>query len=293
MTMASPLGNTGRLRFFAPLLGLGAVLGCSKREPPLAEVAAERVAVLPSTAADPAWKKVPFYTAALLPQDMVEPRLLRASTPAVRVQALTDGSQVAFRLSWTDSTMNDLPGAARFTDACAVQLPAVAGPNVPAPQMGEAGGRVEMTFWSAGWQAQVNGRPDSIQALYPNATVDHYPFQSPALAPGSPEQQAMEKRYAPSKSANRIDHPPGQPVQDLYAEGAGTITPAPETRSVGNGAWAANAWSVVVKRSLPEALRGQPRSQVAFAVWDGAKQEAGARKMRSVWIPMSLGGPTP
>jgi hypothetical protein len=28
---------------------------------------------------------------------------------------------------------------------------------------------------------------------------------------------------------------------------------------------------------------------VAFAIWDGARQEVGSRKMRSVWMPLSLG----
>jgi len=101
--------------------GVGLVLvalvaGCAKKQPPaLTEVVAQRVAALPASPDDPAWKKVPAFTAPLILQDMVEPRLLVASTPAVDVQALTDGSQVSFRLTWTDSTMNDLPGAARFT----------------------------------------------------------------------------------------------------------------------------------------------------------------------------------
>jgi len=264
---------------------------CAKKSPPaLTEVVALRVATLPTSPDDPAWRNVPAFTAPLILQDLVEPRLLRPSTPAVDVQALTDGPRVAFRLTWTDSTMNDLPGAARFIDACAVQLPTETGPNLPAPQMGEAGGRVEITYWSAAWQADVNGRPDSIQALYPNAAVDHYPFQAPPLKPGSEERKAMERRYAPAHAANRIEHPPDQPVQDLEAEGPGTITPAAETRSAGNGHWVAPRWQVVITRPFPAPLVGQSRTQVAFAIWNGAKQEVGARKMRSGWIPMSIGG---
>jgi len=267
------------------------VAGCAKKQPPaLTEVVAQRVAALPASPDDPAWKNVPAFTAPLILQDMVEPRLLVASTPSVDVQALTDGSQVSFRLTWTDSTMNDLPGAARFMDACAVQLPSLAGANVPAPQMGETGGRVEMTYWSAAWQADVDGRPDSIQALYPNAAVDHYPFDAASLPRGSAEQLAMEKRYAPARNAKRIEHPADRPVQDLIAEGPGTITPVEETRSSGRGRWTGMKWGVVITRPLPTALAGQPRTQVAFAVWNGAKEEVGARKMRSVWIPMSVGG---
>ena len=272
---------------------LGPLAACSRHAPPPAtEGAAVRRAALPATPGDPAWRDVPAYVAPLILQDMVEPRLLVPSTPQVQVQAMTDGTRIAFRMTWNDSTLNDLPGASRFTDACAVQLPAQNGPNLPAPQMGEAGGRVEITYWSAAWQARAHGRPDSIQALYPNAKIDHYPFEAAPLARGTPQQQEMAKRYAPARGANRVEHPTDRAVQDLIAEGPGTLTPAPETRSTGEGSWTQGMWAVVVIRPLPDALRGQPRSQVAFAVWNGTKQEVGARKMRSVWIPLSMEAPS-
>ena len=274
------------------LAALGtALLGaaCAKKGPKgLPEVVAFHRATLPATAADPAWNDVAAYTAALVPQDMVEPRLMRSSTPLVRVQSLTDGERIVFRLSWADSSQDNLPGAARFTDACAVQLPAEHGPDVPAPQMGEKNRPVEISYWNAGWQSKADGRPDSIQALYPNAHVDHYPFEAAPLGQGTPEQLAMAKRYSPARAVNRNEHPADRPVQDLIAEGPGTITPAPETRSQGNGRWSANAWNVVIARPLPAAMRAAKRSQVAFAVWKGERQEVGARKMRSVWLPLSL-----
>jgi hypothetical protein len=263
---------------------------CAKKPAPPNEVVAVQAAALPASPADAAWKAAPAYTAALIVQDMVEPRLLAPSTPSVRVQALRAGARVAFRLSWTDSTQSDRPGPARFADACAVQLPASAGPNLPAPQMGEPEGLVEITYWSAVWQADVDGRGDSIQALYPNASVDHYPFEAASLERGSAPQLEMEKRYAPAQGAGHATHPEGRPVQDLVAAGPGTLTPAVATRSEGRGTWRRNTWEVVIVRDLPEALRGQRRTQVAAAVWDGARAEVGARKMRSVWIPLDLGG---
>lgn len=264
--------------------------GCAKKVPESpTEVVALRQATLPATPGDAAWKKAPVHTAPLVLQDMVEPLQLETTTPQVRVQAVTDGESVAFRLSWTDSTRDDTPSTSRFIDACAVQLPLAIGSDLPAPQMGETGARVEITYWSASWQAEVNGRGDSIQAIYPNAAVDHYPFEAPTLEPGGEAQEEMARRYAPARAAtDKPRHPPGQPVQDLLAEGPGTITPAPETRSAGAGQWAKNTWEVVVVRPLPAGLRGQTRAQVAFAVWNGHYDEVGSRKMRSVWIPLSL-----
>jgi hypothetical protein len=45
---------------------------------------------------------------------------------------------------------------------------------------------------------------------------------------------------------------------------------------------------VIIVRPLPGGLTPAVRSQVAFAVWEGSKDEAGARKMRTGWIPLAL-----
>ena len=274
------------------VLLLGGLAGCAKpAATPLVEVEAARVSTLPADPADAAWNAAPAYTAALLAQDMVEPRLLVASTPSVNVQALTDGTSVAFRLVWADDTKDDLSDTGRFVDACAVQLPAAASANVPAPQMGEVGGAVEISYWSAAWQAIVDGRPDTLAAIAPRAAVDHYPFEAASLAEGSQAQKDMALRYAPARALAGASRPAaGKSVQDLRAEGPGTITPAPETTSAGKGVRDASGWQVVIVKPVPEGLRSQTRSQVAFAIWDGSHNEVGPRKMRSVWIPLALGG---
>jgi hypothetical protein len=275
------------------LLGL-AVLGAACGQAPH-EVATEVVAVRrPALAADPAsaeWANVPELRAALIPQDMVEPRLLQASTPEVLVKAMTDGTRVAFRLEWADATKNDLPASGRFSDACAVQLPATTTPDVPAPQMGETGRPVEITYWRAFWQAVVDGRPDTINAIFPGAAIDHYPFDAASLPQGSPEQQAMAQRYAPARALeNHMAGPREKPVEDLVGEGPSTLRPAGGTRSDGRGARSASGWTVVLSRPLPAGLVPDTRTQVAFAVWDGEHQEVGARKMRTVWLPLLVEG---
>jgi DMSO reductase family type II enzyme heme b subunit len=256
---------------------------------PSAEVVVAHRAQLPGDPTDAAWRDAPVYNATLLLQDMVEPRLLEASTDKVQVRALSDGKQIAFRLEWADATVDDVPGLGRFSDACAVQLPVSIQADVPAPQMGEAQRPVEITYWRAFWQSTVDGREDSIKALFPNATVDHYPFEAASLPPGSEAQREMAQRYAPARAlGNDMAGPRTQPVQDLVAEGPGTIRPAAETRSVGRGRRTDQGWSVVLSRPVPKGLEPGGRTQVAFAVWQGAHQEAGARKMRSVWVPLLL-----
>ena len=262
-----------------------------KKAPPVAgsEVRALYRDQLPSSLEDEAWDDSPVYTANLILQDMVEPRLLKPSTQIVKIQTVSDGRKLAFRMQWDDVDQNDavLPG--NFADACAVQMPAKMEADLPAPQMGEEGRPVEIVYWSASWQASVNGRKDEIKSLYPRAAVDHYPFQSPSLQQGSTDQQEMAKRYAPAHAlGNHRSGPRTQPVEDLIAEGPGTLEPAPQTTSTGNGKRTETGWEVLLVRNLPEAMKPGARGQIAFAIWQGSKQEVGSRKMRTAWIPFAL-----
>jgi DMSO reductase family type II enzyme heme b subunit len=284
--------NARSLLFIIALALCAVFLGCAKTEPPVssAEIRAVVETTLPSTIEDKRWERVPYHPAKLLLQDVVEPRLMQPSTPVVRVQAVTDGQRIAFRLSWTDPTLDDLPEAGRFGDAVAVQLPAAQSSDVPNPTMGEDGKPVEITYWSASFQAMVNGRKDDITAAHPQAKIDHYPFEAAPLKPGSPAQQGMALRYAPARSlGNAMAGPRSVPVQDLIAEGPGTIRPADKTVSTGVGKRSQDGWTVVLIRPVPNGTSTGGRSQAAFAVWEGSRQEVGARKMRTAWIPVALG----
>jgi len=257
--------------------------------PPPTEVIVTSARDVPSDPSDAAWQKAPEYTAALVMQDLVEPRQLTATTASVRVRAIGNGTETAFRLEWDDATRDDLPGAARFCDACAVQLPQKVQANVPAPQMGEAGRTVEIAYWNASRQAVVDGRGQSIKDLYPNASVDHYPFEAKPLEKSPTSQAAMTERYAPARAVgNPVANPTSAPVQDLIAEGPGTLSPAPSATSRGKGMRTANGWAVVIVRTTPIASAPLGRTNIALAVWDGAHEEVGARKMRTGWIPAVL-----
>lgn len=262
----------------------------STRHAPATEVVAVRRTSITRDPSAPEWQDVPAFAAALVPQDMVEPRLLAPSTAELRVRAMSDGTRIAFLLEWSDGTRNDTPGVSRFSDACAVQLPARIDADVPAPQMGEPGRPVEVSYWRAFWQSTVDGRPDTIAAIHPHAAVDHYPFEAPSLPAGSPEREEMARRYAPAQALrNEMAGPRTRSVEDLVAEGPGTLRPG-EARSDGLGRRVDGGWAVVVTRPLPAALPAGHRAQVAFAVWEGGNEEVGARKMRSVWVPLLLEG---
>lgn len=267
-----------------------AAFGCGADQPVSpSEVRITWQATLPEAPDDTAWRQTPVHVASLLLQDMVEPRLMQVSTREARVQAVTDGAHVAIRLEWIDPSADDLPGISRFSDACAVQMPQSSGPDVPAPQMGETGKTVEIAYWSAAWQAAAAGRPDNIKELYPGATVDHYPFEAPSLEPDSAAQQELESAYSPARAlGNNLGLTRSRAVQDLLADGPGTLRPAPETVSEGRGMRTADGWAVVIRRPLPRYLTPGNLSQIAVAIWQGSNDEVGARKMRSGWIPLHL-----
>ena len=265
--------------------------GCRPAPPPVNEVVAVAAGSLPIDPGDAAWQQAPEHLAKLLPQDLVEPRLLTPSTPEVRVRALANGSEIALRLEWADAEVNDTPGPGAFLDGCAIQLPRTIEASPPDPQMGQAGRAVEIAFWRADWQASVDGRPDTLTSLYPNAAIDHYPFEAKPLEPGSAAQQEAATRYAPAQAlGNRRVGPRAQPVEDMVAEGPGTIAAGDGVKSRGKGVRTATGWAVVLVRPMPAGLAPNVRTAIAFAVWEGAAREVGARKMRTIWVPLSVRG---
>lgn len=280
-----------RRKWLPVLVALLSAAGPACRRGPArsTEVVAVPADRIPLDPADAAWNEAPEYTARLLLQDLVEPRLMKPSTPEVRVRAVATASEIAFRLEWLDSGRDDRAGPGRFVDACAVQLPRKLEAEPPDPQMGGPGRPVEITFWRADWQAWADGRKDDIREYYPQAAVDHYPFTAPPLKPDSPEQREMARLYAPAKAAgNRRSGPRELPVEDLVAQGPGTMEPAGKTLSRGKGLHSGQAWRVVLARPLPVGLAPRARTHVAFAVWEGSHGETGSRKMRTGWIPLLL-----
>jgi len=280
----------------ALVLAVTPLAGCRPTPvPPVNEVVALRADSVSLDADDAAWQQAPEYLAQLVPQDLVEPRLLTPSTPEIRVRAITAGDEIALRLAWVDATVDDTPEPGAFLDGVAIQIPRTIETSPPDPQMGQEGSPVDIAFWRADWQASVDGRPDTLTALYPNAAIDHYPFEAASLEPGSPEQQEAALRYAPAEAlGNRRVGPRAQPVEDMVAEGPGTITTLTGDdegpRSRARGARTDTGWTVVIARPMPAGLAPNVRTTVAFAVWNGAADEVGSRKMRTIWIPLAVRG---
>ncbi len=270
------------------------LVACAKEAGPEVtptEVRAVRVGSVPDDPADPAWAGAPAHVEKLLLQDQTDPKLAERSVGEVRVRAVHDGRRIATLIEWKDATRDVVTGPGVFSDAVAVQFPVVAGGDVPDAAMGLEGKPVRIHQWKASWQEALDKGQDPLEVLYPNAHTDHYPFEA---ARDEAARQEMATRYAPARAVanpvavGRAD----APVQDLWAEGFGTLTVDPKPLSRGRGAHDGGTWRVVISRPLDEqpdgALRAGSRTYAAFAVWEGSHGDVGSRKMRTGWVPLQI-----
>jgi DMSO reductase family type II enzyme heme b subunit len=249
---------------------------------------------------DPAsrlWNDAPEHPAALMVQDVTEPKLIEPGVPLVKVRALHNREWVVFRLEWEDPTQDLIPESGTSSDAAALQFPMQQGADVPDAAMGEQGKGVRIWYWKAVWQDDDEraraGKGDRIATLYPNAVPDHYPYEANPAA-----RAEMEKRYAPARAAGNpiAARPQAGPVQVLMAEGFGNTTVTPTQQAAGRGRWTDGKWVATIARPLRGGaelgeLEAGKKGYLAVAVWDGAKQHTGSRKMRSGWIPFVLKEP--
>jgi len=285
---------------------VGASAGVRRADSPPAAapgvLRARKVAQLPDL--DPtagAWEGVPATEVALLPQTIAMPTLDTA-TGRVIVQSMTDGKEIAWRLIWADPAADMNVDADRFTDAVAMQFPLT--PNA-AFTMGVRGMKVQIVHWKAIWQKDIDERFQDVQDLHPNYWTDFYWFAEPVstVEPGRvryrvPESFADERSHAwfPGHAAGNphsVFHRE-TPVEELVAEGFGTLTHQPDSVTTGRGVWRDGHWFVVFRRPLTtqdkldyQFSRGATH-QFAVAVWEGGAGHVGARKQWSAWANFEI-----
>ena len=238
---------------------------------------------------DEKWNKAYETTVKLETQEMAVPKLLEPGIKEVRVKALQNGKWAAFLLSWNDPTKDLMAQLGRFSDGAALQFPATSG-ELPDNAMGgppDVANQVIIHQWKAVWQEASLGHIKGIKSFYPNTWSDLYIFEQ--VREGSRDE--MEKTYTTSVAAeNPLAHY-GTPVRDLESTGFSSLEFSSEQTSKGYGKWENGKWNVIITRPLKREkgflLTGKIQ-YVAFAVWDGSHEEVGARKMRSVWIPLQL-----
>jgi DMSO reductase family type II enzyme heme b subunit len=219
---------------------------------------------------DGVWLKLAGKDVKLSPQVTAVP-WGAPNVPQVNIKAFHNGRQIFFRLEWEDSTEDRNLGRNIFSDACAILFPFEEEPPPQALMMGFSGG-ANIWQWKAARDAKVHGGAVGTERAY---TDYYYPYQ---------EQEVFPIAKSQIESA----------VEELTAHGVGTVASKQKQRAWGRGLWQGGRWSVVMMRQLMtdddqdvQFIPGRSRA-AAFAVWDGARGDRGARKSISGWVILRL-----
>ena len=242
---------------------------------------------LPTT--DPgadAWKSADRTFLALAPQQIAQPFLEQAGVTSLDARALHNGTDVALLLEWDDELVDDLDGIRRYHDAVAVQIPAKRGAP-PALTMGAPGTPVHILQWRATWQRDIDsGGKTGVDQIYP--AVIHDVMPDDVLPPKTAELYWVGRKAGNPLSQNVRS----TPVEEVVAEGFGSVTHLTKQTAVGHGRNEDGRWHVVIaipsKRAAGEALAPGTSWPVAFAVWLGSQDNRGGRKHIANWQTLVL-----
>jgi len=246
-------------------------------------VAARSAAAVPLD--DPSasvWKHSIPIEVPLSAQRLVPPKGGGART--VTVRALNDGQRLYVRVEWNDDT-HDMTtgGVTKFSDGAAIEYPVNPGEQVPALCMGDPDAPVNIWNWKASWQADVErGAPADIKDTHPNMQVDLYPFEN-------------EDTFYPPRAVGNVPARINRtsPVDNLLAGSFGTLTAAPDQIVLGIGKWNDGKWRVIFARDLKVSgdyaqFEQGGKTNIAFAVWDGAKNERDGIKSVSTFVTLDV-----
>lgn len=261
-------------------------------------ITATKVQAVPSDLSNPeAWGVAVPAEVALMAQQVTYPMNTKPTVAKVSVRALADEQWLAVRVEWVDATMDDEVEVDDFTDGVAIQLP-LGDAKTANPMMGSPGAPMYIVNWKAVWQRDVIHGHADVQDYHPNFYTDAYPFATGEYP--YPVEESFEtsdaRRYLVATSAG---NPMSKlhkrwPVEELLAEGFGTLASHRLQDARGWGEYQDGRWVVVLlaprrgddpsNPALPSGLK----TAIGFAVWDGAAANVGGRKHWSMLSELVL-----
>lgn len=224
------------------------------------------------------WAGIPDADVPLTAQQIAYPNG-GGTIPQINVRAAHFDNRLYLRLAWED----DLPdessfGADVFSDAVATMFPAQSAAAAPAITMGQADAGVNIWYWRADSEAGVPAADVEHEGL----AVDGYPLED-------------DPDFDTAAAAGNV-LASGAAVQDLIAEGFGSLTPASDPAAIGEGNYADGEWRVVLVRdfasSSPELAVFElgTTTDMAFAVWDGDNGDRNGLKSISQFVRLDVAG---
>jgi len=240
------------------------------------------------------WKTAPAPLAVMLMgQPMVTPRPETTTTSEVQVQALHDGTYVAFRLSWKDPEVSEAGPLGTFSDAAAIEFPLKEGDPVPPVMMGAKDMPVHLFHWRAQYQRDAERGKPTPKDLYPNLNVDMYPMEFKDMGTLAAKGDGDRDQFSPGRAIGNPQSYVKSGVDEIIAEGFSTSSVTEGHGSAAKAVWADGAWQLVITRPLKSAggseLVAGRKGLIGFAVWQGGKGEVGSRKcVTMMWTTLDL-----
>jgi mono/diheme cytochrome c family protein len=225
------------------------------------------------------WNKIPEKVVRLLPLNA-----RKRPISHIKIQTAINDDAVAFRLEWEDPIPDRSSSRHQdFKDAVAVEfalgdvLLHKHGHNEPFFGMGNRGKVVNIWQWRADWQTEIETK-EKLEYATKGIDLDTMIFGG---------------EVNPVDALNPFRD---VPVEELNAEGFGTLTPQPRTKQnvQGKGMWKDGSWSVVLYRDLDSLNKWDKKFMndqpilVSFAIWDGSEQDRNGRKVVSMWQSLHL-----
>jgi mono/diheme cytochrome c family protein len=258
-------------------------------------IVATRTSSLPLHPDDGAWRAVP-------PVDLhLMPLWWRPGRPEVlTVKALHDGQDLALSLQWADATHDHTAIRPQdFRDAAAIEFSPV--PDPPFFGMGSAGQEVSLWMWKAERQADLEPAFQDLEKIYPHIGIDSYPnLERSPLEQPTRHGLTLEsdKSFITGWGAGNIVSDPtrGSPVENLHAQGFGTLRARPsiDQRVRAMGSYDFGSYRTVFVRVMgdtgPDARLLAPGRTlpVAFAVWDGSAGDRDGKKSVTIWQELHI-----
>lgn len=242
------------------------------------------------------WSQATEVEVSLMGQPMIKPKAEKAETAAVKVQAVNDGKYIAFRLRWKDSEKSEAGKLGEYSDAVALEFPVKSNDTPPSVIMGEPGNPVHLFHWRAQYQYDEEHGKKDVKDIYPNLSVDAYHMDYADNGKWKGATADQKAAYMHGMAAGNPQSYPKKAVDEIMAEGFGTTAVRQDQDSLAKGEWKNGEWTVVISRALKRdkgsVLEAGKGSVVAFAVWQGGKDEVGSRKALTLfWTPLKVEGP--
>jgi len=242
------------------------------------------------------WKDTKAETIAMMAQPMTMPRPVKTTTPEINVRAIHNGTLAAFQIRWKDPEPNEGGKLGTFSDAVAIQFPVKEG-DPPAVFMGSKDQPVQIIHWRAQFQVDAEKGVRKISDHYPNQTTDIYPYEYKAVNAEGKDKNYKEEWRQTYQHAVAAGNPQSAAkvngIDEIRAEGFSTSAVVAGSKATAHGIWKDGEWVVTITRPMKQTdaltFAAGGSTSIAFAVWQGGKDEvAGRKSLTMAWTPLTF-----